>query len=164
MNACSRKFVPLVVATSILAGYAYAGCGCCEHCGCQSSCRKVCRLVREEKQVEVDCWGCKCEPFCVPGPSQQGCKHCQSVCAECERDRRLPHAEPKRFVWFDWLPGGASIYTRTKLMRKTVRVTVPSYKWVIEDMCVDCTSKRRIRDLSLLADAPAPPCEAIPVH
>jgi hypothetical protein len=44
-------------------------------------------------------------------------------------------------VWFDWFPGGAKIYTRTKLMRKSEFVTVPSHKWVVEDLCPECTAK-----------------------
>ena len=33
----------------------------CAHCGCCCSCQKVCRLVEEEKKVEIVCWGKKCE-------------------------------------------------------------------------------------------------------
>jgi len=32
------------------------------------------------------------------------------------------------------------MYTRTKLMRKTEHVTVPSYKWVVDDLCAECTA------------------------
>jgi hypothetical protein len=118
---------------------AHAGDGCCAQCGCAASCRKVCRLVYEDKKVEVVCWGCKCEEFCVAGPSKPGCKRCDCVCTTCDEgaDSNVC-AKPKRFVWFDWLPGCAHVHTRTKLMRKTVTVTVPSHKWIIEDLCADC--------------------------
>jgi hypothetical protein len=117
-------------------------CCCCAQCGCQSSCRKICRLVCEGKKVDVPCWGCKCEDFCVPCRSTPGCCHCECVCDECKPcDPSKPYAEPKRFFWLDWLPGGAKMYTRTKLMRKTEHVTVPSYKWVVEDLCAECAAK-----------------------
>jgi hypothetical protein len=105
-----------------------------------ATCRQVCRLVSEEKKVEVECWGCKREQFCVAGPSKPGCKHCDCVCTACDEKSAgsTVCAKPKRFVWFDWLAGCAQCYTRTKLMKKTVTVTVPSHKWVIEELCADC--------------------------
>jgi hypothetical protein len=60
-------------------------------------------------------------------------------CDAC--DQKVPHSEPKGFVWFDWFPGGAKIYTRTKLMRKSEFATVPSYKWVTEELCPECATK-----------------------
>jgi hypothetical protein len=32
------------------------------------------------------------------------------------------------------------MYTRTKLMKKVERVKVPTYKWVVEEVCCDCAS------------------------
>jgi hypothetical protein len=129
---------------------------CCKRCGCQATCQKVCRLVCEEKQVEVLCWGSKCEDFCVPGHSKPGCQHCETVCADCEAGKAgTPHTEPKGFVWYDWFPGGAKIYTRTKLMRKTEKVTVPSYKWVVEDLCPECTAKLELENAAAVARLPA---------
>jgi hypothetical protein len=143
VNVCFvRNLLPAIVVAAALASRAEAENGCCAHCGCQAECRKVCRLVCEEKKVEVFCWGCKCEEFCVPCRSKPGCQHCETVCDDCETCAPgLPQSEPKRFVWLDWFPGGAKIYTRTKLMRKSESVTVPSYKWVVEDMCHECTAK-----------------------
>ena len=60
-----------------------AGDCCCSHCGGCCACEKVCRLVCEEKEVEVICWGCLCEDFCLPEPSEPCCKHCKTVCADC---------------------------------------------------------------------------------
>ena len=31
------------------------------------------------------------------------------------------------------------MYTKTKLMQRTETVKVPTYKWVVEDVCCDCT-------------------------
>ena len=73
--------------------------------------------------------------------SERGCKHCETVCENCGED-----ADPKvcskskNFVWFDWMPGCAKIHTKTKLMKKIETVTVPSYKWVVEDMCPQCAA------------------------
>ena len=116
--------------------------GCCTHCGCTANCRKVCRLVCEDKKVEVVCWGCKCEEFYVAGPSKPGCKHCECVCGTCDEKRSdsTVCTKPKRYVWFDWLPGCAQCYTRTRLMKKTVTVTVPSHKWVVEELCTECAA------------------------
>ncbi len=78
----------------------------CGHCNCDCECTKVCRLVVEEKKVQVVCWGCKCEDFCLPGPSDRGCKNCEEVCDDCtEKDKdictalkevRLVRLVPKR--------------------------------------------------------------------
>jgi hypothetical protein len=77
------------------------------------------------------------------------------VCDDCEAcEAGTPHAEPKGFVWYDWFPGGAKIYTRTKLMRKTEKVTVPSYKWVIEDLCPECTTKLEAENAAAVARLP----------
>jgi hypothetical protein len=133
-----------LVAACLLGGRVRAAdCCCCAQCGCQQSCQKVCRLVREEKKVEIICWGCKCEDFCLPGPGTPGCKHCTTVCADCDApaDGDAPHVEPKRFVWFDWLPGCATMHTKKKLMQKKVAKTIPSYKWVVEDLCPGCEAK-----------------------
>ena len=88
---------------------AHGADGCCAHCGCACSCQKVCRLVCEEKKVDVICWGCKCEDFCVPGHSKPGCQHCEEVCDDCDEpcDCTAPYAKPKKFVWTDWIPGSA---------------------------------------------------------
>ena len=114
---------------------------CCCSCGCAAPCRKVCRLECGEKKVEVICWGCKCEDFCVACKSEKLCKHCETVCENCgEKADTEVCSKPKNFVWFDWNPGGARIYTKTKLMKKVETVTVPSYKWVVEDMCPKCAA------------------------
>ncbi len=141
-NILRQQFWLLILAIVVAASQARADHGCCAHCGCTADCCKVCRLVCEEKKVEVFCYGCKCEEFCLACPSKPGCCHSECVCDDCQhcKDPDAPRAKPKRFVWFDWFPGGAKIHTRTKLMRKTETVTVPSYKWVVEDLCPECAA------------------------
>lgn len=156
VNFARSYFILAATITALMATTASARHECCAHCGAECECRKVCRLVCEEKKVEVFCWGCKCEEFCVPCPSKPGCMHCEMVCDDCEScDPKKPHTEPKRFVWLDWFPGGAKIYTRTKLMRKSENVTVPSYKWVVEDLCPDCKAKLKTKDAPAAAAVPA---------
>ena len=144
------------------ANVAHASECCCNYCGGCCECQKVCRLVCEEKKVEVICWGCKCEDFCVPKRSKKGCKHCETVCAECgdckeSCDCSKPHAEPKRFVWTDWCPGCAKIFTKKKLMKKIETVTVPSYKWVVEDLCPRCEASCAVAQVEPGAELPTPP-------
>lgn len=119
--------------------------GVCAHCGACCCCQKVWHPVPEEKKVEVPCWGCKCEEFCVPGPSCEGCQHCKTVCDNCNEpcDPKKPHSEPKKFLWTDWFPCCAQTYTRTKLMKKVETVKVPSYKWVEEDLCPQCAAEAK---------------------
>jgi hypothetical protein len=119
---------------------ALAGDVCCAKCGCTTGCRTICRLVCEEKEVEVVCWGCKREEFCIPGPSKPAREHCECVCGTCNEGDKpsAVYAKPKRFVWLDWFPGYAQVYKRTKLMRKSVKVAVPSQKWVTEHLCPEC--------------------------
>jgi hypothetical protein len=109
----------------------------CDMCKSSAPCNKVCRLVREEKKIEVTCWGCECEEFCVPGPSKPGCTHCEKVCEFCEKDSETV-TRPKKFVWTNWIPGCADMHTRKKMMKRTIIKTVPSYKWVVEDLCESC--------------------------
>ncbi|MDZ4783087.1 MAG: hypothetical protein SGJ19_22810 [Planctomycetia bacterium] len=152
------------ICTTWLASLSKAGDGCCTHCGCSAHCRKVCRLVKEEKKVEITCWGSQCEDFCLPLPSRPGCKHCKMVCAECDDvscDCYKPHATPKKFVWRDWIPGCARVHTKNKLMKKVVEEKVPAYKWVVEEMCDECTHGCRQENADLVRGAA--PNDAIPL-
>ena len=52
---------------------------------------------------------------------------------------KTPCYEPKKFSWTQWTPGGCpTLFTKQKLMKKVVTKTVPSYKWVVEDLCAEC--------------------------
>jgi hypothetical protein len=115
---------------------AFAGGAGCDQCSANGQCSKVCRLICEEKEVEITCWGCKCEDICVPDRSQRGCKHCEQVCGDGDDCEIAAH--PKKFVWYDWIPGCASTKTRKRLMRKTETRKVPTYRWVVEDACPCC--------------------------
>jgi len=119
--------------------------GHCALCGCNAECNKACRVVYEEKKVEVVCWGSKCEEFCVPGCSKRGCKHCEMVCDFCDetQDSDAPSSSPKKFTWRDWVPGCARVYTKNKLMKKTIVKKVPAYKWVVEDLCSQCEAQSK---------------------
>ena len=132
---------------------------CCEHCGGAKGCQKVCRLVCEEKKVDFICWGCKCEDFCVPGHSKPGCRHCEEVCGTCNQscDCTSPHAKPKSFAWTEWIPGCAKIYTKKKLVQKVVTKKVPSYKWVVEDLCSHCEASCARVAIAPGAEIPPPP-------
>ena len=155
----TRRCIVMLAAALAIVSVAEAGDGCCAHCGCKAECRKVCRLVYEEKKVEVLCWGCKCEDFCVPGPSGPGCRHCETVCGTCEAhaDGHEPHAKPKRFVWTEWFPSCAQVHTRKRLMRKAETVKVPSHKWVVEDLCPRCEPECQGDTVRPGVEVPAPP-------
>jgi hypothetical protein len=155
-----RRILALAILLVLaLAVRAAAGEGCCAHCGCADGCQKVCRLVEEDKKVETICWGCKCEDFCVHGPSKRGCKHCKDVCETCDDgcDCEATHAEPKKFVWYDWIPGCAKVHTRKKLMKKVVVTKVPSFKWVVEDLCPKCDADCESAEVPPGVELPAPP-------
>lgn len=119
--------VLLVGAASVQAG------DCCEGCGCAASCSKVCRLVPSTKKVTKTEYECECEDFCVPGRSLR------TVCHdECGK---------KKIVY---TPTCAEVRTRKKLVKKETSTTVPSTKWVVENLCPRCagqkTSDPAVRD------------------
>ena len=138
-----RMLVRSFMAAGICAafpGMALAGHGGCRHCGCNANrCRKVCRLVQVDRKITTTVWGMECENFCVPGPSTPDCKQCDMVGGTVPGDKVC--SKPKRIVWTSWIPGcGQEIHTKRKLMKKTVTKTVSSYKWVVEDLCSECTA------------------------
>lgn len=156
-------FGPLVVfSISLLAAaLAYADGLFCSSCGASSGCCKVCRLVREDKKITVTCWASKDEDFCLGGPSRRDCDHCEMVCDEKTSDPKAPCAHPKRMVWSDWIPNcHARMYTKHKLMKKTVTKSVPSFKWVVEDMCGQCKSRIQVVEVPEGSEVPKPPVTA----
>ena len=101
--------------------------GKCSHCGCCCQCQKVCKMVCEMKEVKKPHYSCKCEDFCVPGPSQkcQSCCNC-GHCKEC-RERAC-------------IPTVSHIQTK-KVLVKTEEVTKkPTYKFVVEYCCPKCAA------------------------
>lgn len=130
---------------------------CCAHCGGMGGCRKVCRLVCEDKKITTTCWGIKREDFCVPGPSIFGGKNCEMVCDD-ETDPKSPCVQPKKFVWNSWIPGSCgTVYTKNKLMKRTITKTVPSFKWVVEELCSQCEANCETPEVPAGVIVPAPP-------
>jgi hypothetical protein len=96
----------------------------------------------------------QCEDICVPEPSTPNCKHSHTVCPKSPEDKDIC-AQPKKIVWISWIPGcGGEIVTKRKLMKKTVTTTVPSFKWVVEDMCPACTAQ--LEPVTVPAGTPIP--------
>jgi len=159
MNQLIARIAFASLLFAVVAPFASADDGCCQDCGCCCPCQKTCRLVEEEKKVEIICWGKKCEDFCVPCPSERGCKNCEMVCETCgDKGSEGICSEPKRYVWYDWIPGcGAQIYTRHKLMRGVTTKKVPGFKWVVEDLCADCVAKAEAAQVTPGVEIPAPP-------
>jgi hypothetical protein len=174
----------VVALISFAARYAIAGGGHCDGCGCGcGDGSKVCRLVCEEKEIEVTCYDSKCEDFCEPGPCKMGCKHCERVCTDCngkgcdgcatactDCSAKGCHGGcgggfglfkgGKKICWRTTIPGCARIFTKKELLTKTVTKKVKVYKWVLEDLCDGC--KVKAKDMAPVvpadgADVPPPP-------
>jgi hypothetical protein len=142
-----------------LSAAASAGEPFCAHCGCTDGCCRVCRLVCEEKKVEVICWGCTCEDFCLPCPSTPGCRYCEDIYEPCDEGDKPVWVctRPKRFTWLDWCPGSARMHTKKKLMKRVVIRKIPVYKWVVEDLCPRCEAECPIVEVPPGTKLPPPP-------
>jgi hypothetical protein len=97
-------------------------------CWSRPACGKVCKLVCDETTLTATCYDCVCDQICVPGPSQQGCKHCatmhcgESGCAKCE------------FCWYDWVSCGCAMPRTVKVLKKyQTERKVCSYHWEVVD-------------------------------
>jgi hypothetical protein len=143
MNRISRRgLLGLALVAALSQGQQVFGHGHlagCAHCGCKShSCRRICRLVCETRKITTTCWGMACEDVVLPGPSEPVCRQCDIVNPQSAQDRNLV-AQPKRRVWTLWRPSeGPDVVTKRKLMKKSVSKTVPSYRWIVEDICGNC--------------------------
>ena len=79
-----------------------------------------------------------------------GCKHCETACQDgCE-------AKGKKFAWTDIVTCFATRHTRKKLLRKTVTKKIPSYRWVVENLCDQCQSKTESTLSAAGVDMPLP--------
>jgi len=89
---------------------------------------KICRVICETKKVKEVKYKCECEDFCVPGPSENLGKVCETD--ECGK---VHHR-------IQWRPGCAEVYTKTKLIKYEETKEVPSWKWVVEEVpcCAPC--------------------------
>jgi hypothetical protein len=121
----------------------------CNHCGCQHTTRKVCRVECGEKEVTEVVWGCECVDFCVPGPSELLGEKCQ--CGHESTCDGSHHGKHKKSLI--WRPGCAEVRTKKVLVKKEVKKKVPSYKWVVEEVCNSCRS--------VCSQEPASPQQAV---
>lgn len=122
-----------------------AGQPCCHGCGCRDNCGKVCRLVCDIEEVTQVIYGCKCEDFCIPGPSSR-CKQCTADCCN-----GCPHKT------YHWTPGAATLHTRKVLVKKEVKIQKPTYKWVVQDLCPRCQCNAVSANYPPHAAVPLPP-------
>jgi hypothetical protein len=114
----------LACCTVLLFACRAAWADCCEHCGCESPCRKVCRLVCETEKVPKTTYDCACEEFCVPGPSKR-----TTVCDACGNKHQV------------YTPTCGKLRTRTKLVKHETFEEKIVYKWVVEDVCCQCAAQ-----------------------
>lgn len=146
---------PLILALGMPTHVVVAGEGC-DRCGCKSNCRWVCKLVREEKKITYTCWGIAEDKFCVGSPSKVQSRVRDTICENCSNDSEKENNNDKKesdkkesdksvstgpsiWAWKTWCPGDtAHVFTKKKLMKKTETKTVPSFKWVVEDLCAEC--------------------------
>jgi hypothetical protein len=80
------------------------------------------------------------------------------VCETCDEGENPSGvcSEPKAFVWYNWRPSHfAHKYTKTKLMKRIEVVKVPTYKWVVEDVCCECAAGCECSEV-IAMDAPMP--------
>lgn len=103
--------------------------GQCSHCGCSCECQKVCRLICETKEVKKTCYTCKCEDFCVPGPSQKCATTCG--CGKCKECREAA-----------CVPTVAYIKTKKIPVKHEEIIKKPSYRWVVEYVCPKCAAAK----------------------
>lgn len=100
----------------------------CRECGCRKCVKKVCRVECGTEEEKVNCYSCECKDICIPGPSCKiGCVCEPDPCHPCEKNRRIL-----------WKPGCAEVRTVSVLVKKEVKVKVPTYKWTVEEVCCGC--------------------------
>ena len=166
-----RKLVQMMIIACMWALPVYlpilsAGDGCCSRCKCKAPCTKVCRLECIERAIEVTCWGCKCEDFCVPCRSCLNCEQCDIACKRCQpcgdpTAEKPPWGCPKKYFWRNWCPTDAEIFSRKRLMKATYIKTVPGFVWVVEDLCESCQQQIHGADIApgFEASVPKPPID-----
>ncbi len=110
-----------------------AAAGSCHDCGCHCDCCKVCRCVPEVKKVPKITYDCKCEDFCIPGPSK--CCGFKTVCPDdCCGCKLFNHAHREPV----FAPGCAKVHTKHILVKKEEMKEVCSWKWEVVDLCPHC--------------------------
>ena len=110
-------------------------------CTTRPACGKFCKLVCETKKLQAVGYGYKCESICIPGPSQRGCKHCDTTCcAGDDLNGRPPKIE---FCWYDWFACGCATPRTVKVLTKyQAERKIDSYHWeVVDASCCDGVSQ-----------------------
>jgi hypothetical protein len=109
----------------------------CAECGAEACCRAYCRCVPSTEEKKKLCFDCKCEDFCVPGPSCYLGSKCEAM--------PLPGKEDACgcggnccITWNLWKPRCAEVRTRKVLVVHEVKKEVPTYKWQVEYLCDSC--------------------------
>lgn len=137
MKSCAIVLAVVVVANGWwLTGSALAidlMYGCCN----RPACGKVCKLVCEPTKLTAIGYGCECKEICIPGPSRQGCKHCETRCC-CDDD--IKGGRPKmEFCWYDWFACGCAQPRTIRVLTKyQAEKKVPFYHWEVVDGCNCC--------------------------
>jgi hypothetical protein len=120
------------------------GCDCddnkCDVCGCHANCNKICRLIKGTKKVSKTCYDCKCEDFCIPGPSK--------LCGVCWVNEKDPCTGCVKCVRKEnWQPSDcAQVRTKHMLVKREVSKEVPAYKWEVQKVCRACACKCMAED------------------
>src|SRR5690606_31438164 len=110
----------------------------CSQCGVETCCRAVCRCVPSTEEKKKTCYECKCEDFCVPGPSVWCGRKCESIPYGDEESCGCANGGCT-LIWNLWKPCGcAQVRTRKVLVAHEVKKEVPSYKWEVEYLCDEC--------------------------
>jgi hypothetical protein len=159
------RIVPVLFALLIVPAFALADecCDCkCDHCGCEAQCHKVTRVICEMKDVKVTCYCCREEEIAIPGHSKKCGEVCEPnpcctsprpvecegcACNDCEHKHSwldcLCGADKcdKRICWEPKCSGKTRMVNH--LIKYEVTKKVPTYKYVVEnccDQCSNCTS------------------------
>jgi hypothetical protein len=121
----------IVLAGGVLAQFAaYGEDGCCAGCGRVGACHRVCRLICETKEISKTTYCCACEDICVPGPSVRCTSDCNcGHCAECRHH--------------GWIPTAGQIRTRKMPVKQVEKITVPSYRFIVEYLCPHCLQQSK---------------------
>src|SRR5262245_55843278 len=104
-------------------------------------------MVCVEKEVKKVVWGCKCDAVCLPPPSHL-CGECEE-CVHCDRDHCdcCSHGACGHITKQHWQPEGCpEMREIVKLRKFEIKVKVPSYKYVVEEVCCDCCDRCECSD------------------
>ena len=137
--ALAGLIVQAATAGPLCGGCRGAGCDqCCEQeCGCEcgTECGKICKLVCTTRTIKAIAYAFECDSVCIPGPSEKGCRHCDTVTDGKECDCECGQSPMAIFRWTDWNPGCAEVRDRKKLVKYEATKEVCSFKWEVVDGC-----------------------------